>query len=158
MLCFVSAFRILIMCSHEVYLILLDSHPHRHSPLPHHATRSYRRATLPGASRRPHGQTHSRAASIPFPSTAHRLGRSCECVCCFFCTDPAIPPPTPTPAYRNSLPSLGLPAQRLRRERLRRVSVSRPTFGSSAECAFPLHPSDSAPCFSALPAPAKPTS
>jgi hypothetical protein len=34
----------------------------------------------------------------------------------------------------------------------RRVSVSRPIFGSNAERAFSLHPSDSDLCFSALPA------
>jgi hypothetical protein len=63
--------------------------------------------------------------------------------------DPAT---NPTLAYGNSLPSLVPSAQRLRRERLRRVSVSSPILGSNAECSFPLHLSDSALCFSALPA------
>ena len=52
-----------------------------------------------------------------------------------------IPPPlaTPNSGNGNSLPFLEPSAQRLRRERLRRVSVSRPISGYNAECAFPLH-------------------
>jgi hypothetical protein len=117
------------------------------------------RATLPAApppALRAPTRKDALVRCFRLSSTAsHHLGWSWECVRGLGCTGPAIPPPTPTPAaYGNSMPSLRPSSQRLRRERLRRVSVSRPTFWSNAECAFPLHPSDSAPCqcFSALPA------
>jgi hypothetical protein len=150
-----------------IYLILVGSHPPRHRStrlLPRasrsHMPRSQRlrlRVRRTEALRAPR-PTRTDALRLmrcfpasPPPIASHHLGWSWECV--------RGPGPAASAALvrrsrhqlrlepraplrhtgTHRLPSLVPSVQRLGRERLHRVSVSGPIFGSNAECAFPLH-------------------
>jgi hypothetical protein len=134
-----------------IYLILVDSHPHRHSRLlPRQPRRASRSVTVTGAHRTCHAPSGSAAGasrahtdrrpqallpSLPLPQLPVRVRVSPSRMelgmpALAASTAPIRPgdPATnwaPTPAYGNSLPSesLGPSAQRrLRREQLRRAA------------------------------------